>query len=98
MGLRLWVDHAITSWGWEESGQVRILQRIWPVWERTKMELIINITLDNDAFGETEGQKAYETARILRDFANKLESTEDFSGQNLRDINGNKVGKVSFEK
>ena len=55
--------------------------------------LRINIKMDNAAFGETEGERAAEVARILREYASKVENTEDLN-QTLRDINGNTVGKA----
>lgn len=60
------------------------------------MRVIITIDTDNAAFeGDNVGA---ETARILRDLADKVEYTNFVSTYDrrlaLRDINGNTVGKM----
>jgi hypothetical protein len=57
------------------------------------MELNLNIETDNDAFGDFP---QIELARIFREIAYKLETgiSPNFF---LRDIDGNKVGQVSFK-
>jgi len=55
--------------------------------------LTIRIETDNAAFGD---RPEYETARILRRLADRMENTglPDAEGIPLRDINGNRVGKA----
>ena len=60
------------------------------------MQLSINITCDNAAFGETEHERSAEICRILR----KVESmiNAGFTGGIARDINGNPVGTFKFSE
>lgn len=53
----------------------------------------LEIETDNAAFGDNN--LLIETARILRDAANKVEQGEHPG--TLRDVNGNKVGAYQFE-
>lgn len=50
------------------------------------------LSTDNAAF---EDGRDFETARILRDVAGRLENGE--SGGTVRDINGNRVGDYGFQ-
>lgn len=52
----------------------------------------INITMDNAAFADNPN----ELARILRDLADNLEAGNGTDGANLRDLNGNKVGRFDI--
>lgn len=61
----------------------------------------IELTLDNAAF---DGDEGYEAGRILRQFGAELshlapcgEAFEHYFPQNLRDLNGNVVGRVTLE-
>lgn len=56
------------------------------------MTVTITINCDNDAF---DNDPTWEVARILRDTANKVEGSGTMRGFNLRDRNGNTVGKVA---
>ena len=61
------------------------------------MDIKITINTDNEAFSNCPGG---EIARILRRLAREI---EDWRGKqdigcNLRDINGNKVGKLEITK
>lgn len=56
------------------------------------MDITIKINTDNVAFSGGD----FETVRILRELADKIESN-GVEFVNLRDINGNKVGFVEFE-
>ena len=58
------------------------------------MKLIIDLESGNAAFA---GDAAPETARILRDRANRLESGDAEPDGNLRDVNGNTVGHYAFD-
>lgn len=59
------------------------------------MKLEIQIDMDNDAFESSRGEEA---ARILRQIAQRLEEPYASEGSFfVRDINGNRVGKVSVE-
>lgn len=52
----------------------------------------VKIDTDNAAFGDAW---QLETARILRDIADRLEAGEQFTHyQTLRDVNGNEVGRA----
>jgi len=67
------------------------------------MRLTITIDTDNDAFQECGGgwTQSYETARILRDLAKRIDGNPHFSAgysQPLRDINGNEVGYMSVKE
>ena len=55
------------------------------------MKLKITIRLDNAAFADNE---AGETARILRKMADKYENAGQLSDANVRDLNGNIVGRA----
>jgi acyl-CoA reductase-like NAD-dependent aldehyde dehydrogenase len=59
------------------------------------LELVVP-NMSNAAFDE--GNAANETARILRDVADKIESRgEAFLSMMLHDANGNWVGEVTFD-
>ena len=66
-----------------------------PNLRRKKMNITIKINTDNAAFNENIGAME-ETARILRDLANKIQSgivdLESGASYKLRDANGNVVG------
>jgi hypothetical protein len=53
--------------------------------------LRIFIEMNNAAF--EEGDRQYETARILRDAAHRIEFYDEFN-QTLYDGNGNRVGEM----
>lgn len=57
------------------------------------MKLTITINLENAAFEDNEGT---ECARILTDLASRIDDMTNLDGasENLRDINGNNVGKA----
>lgn len=56
----------------------------------------LTIRTDNAAFDEE--YQAQETARILRDVADKLDAGENFEMfRTLFDINGNDVGRAAFK-
>ena len=50
----------------------------------------IEFDTENAAFGQ--GSRLSETARILRDIAEKIENGSSLGGGPVRDINGNTVG------
>lgn len=54
-------------------------------------KVIISIETVNAAFDENEGN---ELARILKEIAEKLENGSQ--PESIRDINGNKVGKIEY--
>lgn len=58
------------------------------------MTLKIEINMDNDAFTARAGDEA---ARILRQIADRMEEPYAFDGFSIRDVNGNRVGKVNVE-
>ncbi len=60
------------------------------------MTFRLEIRTENTAFeGELE---KLETARILREVADRLEAGQDFETyRTLRDINGNDVGRAAFK-
>ena len=53
----------------------------------------LTLHLGNAAF---ENRIGYETARILRELANKIEETNAHDGGQCADINGNTVGSYTF--
>ena len=60
----------------------------------------ITIECDNAAFDDTPMQ---EVSRILRKLANDIEAFEQLNdtvdtGRILRDLNGNRVGRYTFEE
>jgi hypothetical protein len=57
------------------------------------MYIVITIDTENAAFDD--GQTGRETARILRDLADKYEDG-DYRQHILHDINGNSVGNVRY--
>ena len=60
-------------------------------------KLTITLVTGNAAF---EGCEGFETARILRALADRIEEIEDLSGvviPRLEDANGNRVGSVAVE-
>jgi hypothetical protein len=58
------------------------------------MTFNLKISLENEAFYSE--QKHAELIRILRELADRLEEHGGLTGTNIRDVNGNTVGKVSF--
>lgn len=63
------------------------------------MKLTITIQCDNDAFSSEKGgdsEPGTEVARILRELADNYQERDLLPGEtaNLRDINGNTVGKA----
>jgi hypothetical protein len=58
------------------------------------MSFKLKIATDNAAFTEDGNDGRNEVARILREIAEKLESSFDCG--TARDINGNKVGEWSI--
>lgn len=61
------------------------------------MKLEITLTMDNAAFGETEGERACEAARILDQFAENLRCgfpAAPGPPLGLRDVNENSVGRA----
>lgn len=69
------------------------------------MTFTLVINTDNAAFHDEDGndidsrlQQNIETARILREVAERLEDFQSFETfQTLRDINGNDVGRAAFK-
>ena len=61
------------------------------------MKCAIEISMDNAAFGDEPG---IELGRILHDVADELSSLreEEIGTRNVRDVNGNAVGKVTIAK
>lgn len=59
------------------------------------MNLNIRIEMDNAAFGETEGERLAEAARILREAADELVQ-RGLVQRSLRDLNGNTTGSYHF--
>lgn len=62
------------------------------------MKAKIEIRMENEAFDGNEGG---ETARILRELADKIQGQDYFTPMDeytLRDINGNKVGLFRAHK
>ena len=57
------------------------------------MTITITIKCDNEAFGQTDGDRSAEVARILRDTADRWERAP-YTSLNLRDANGNTVGRL----
>ena len=57
------------------------------------MNIVITIDTENAAFDD--GQTGRETARILRDLADKYQDG-DYRQLILHDINGNSVGNVRY--
>ena len=56
----------------------------------------LHIRTDNAAF---DGYMHFETARILREVADRLDQGEAFTlYQTLHDINGNDVGRAAFKE
>lgn len=57
--------------------------------------LVIN-SLDNEAF--SDGNEAFEIARILRVCATRIENGEyGFPSETIRDVNGNDVGRYAVK-
>lgn len=57
----------------------------------------LSIAITNDAFGTDEYEQASETARILRELADRIESDGLSCACDLdvlRDLNGNRVGRA----
>ena len=64
------------------------------------MKMLIEIRMDNDAFGDCGRSQSVETARILAEISKKIGA--NYSRLNgyedrLRDINGNACGTVRVE-
>jgi hypothetical protein len=60
------------------------------------MDLTIKINLDNDAFGQDPGWEVQRIlARLVKDLGNW--TLADLNKSNLRDVNGNIVGRVSVK-
>lgn len=59
------------------------------------MKMTVKVKMSNSAFGDDDFEAAQELARILREAADKLERN-GLEHVILRDVNGNKVGEVSF--
>ena len=64
------------------------------------MDCKVKFNMDNSAFNS--GMNGIELARIFEDLAKKLNSvSEDWNigdSLNIRDINGNTIGKITFTK
>jgi len=60
------------------------------------MKFFLDITVDNDAFGESHEERHAEVSNILLAAAKALEAGKWFSA--LKDSNGNKVGSFEFDK
>ena len=61
------------------------------------MELVlIRISTENAAFGETDEEAGQEVARILRKLADQMEQPSTGT-MALHDLNGNKVGTAMVE-
>ncbi len=58
------------------------------------MSLKIEFETDNAAFADGAEMEA---ARILRELADKLETHGHYLSMNVRDINGNKIGRIEFD-
>jgi hypothetical protein len=59
-------------------------------------KITITINTVNSAFVDEDGNyEPYELARILRNFADNIET--GFRRDSLQDINGNTVGTVEYE-
>lgn len=58
------------------------------------MKSTIEINCDNAAFSDCAGD---EIARILRELADEIELDSEPDSCILRDVNGNRVGKFTFE-
>lgn len=56
----------------------------------------LHFEADNAAFDY--GQQAYETARILRDVANRIESGNVLDVNLIKDVYGNLIGTFSIQK
>jgi hypothetical protein len=65
------------------------------------MRMTIELEMNNAAFTEDgPGAESYEAVRILRDLADRVEGHPHLSpgySQALRDINGNKVGRMDIQ-
>jgi hypothetical protein len=73
------------------------------------MQFVLNINVDNAAFGDEEtdeqtrvgdiaSERAAETARILREVAARIEAGEITTVmRTVRDSNGNDIGRASFK-
>lgn len=58
--------------------------------------LVVTIETCNAAFGDTMVERLRETARILREAADKVERDGFENGVPLRDLNGNTVGCINW--
>lgn len=56
----------------------------------------LHFEADNAAFDY--GQQAYETARILRDVANRIESGHVMDINVIKDIQGNTIGTFTIQE
>jgi len=63
------------------------------------MQFVLNINVDNAAFGETTGERDSEVADILRDLAAKIFMGHLDHGfyETVRDRNGNDIGRAAFK-
>jgi hypothetical protein len=68
------------------------------------MTFTLTINTDNAAFGETPEEMREETARILRQVADRMSTNEVYSSlrygdfyETVRDLNGNDVGRAAFK-
>lgn len=58
----------------------------------------VTITIDTDNAAFEDAGRAHETARILRELADRIEDTDLPNGMlHLRDVNGNTVGQFEVE-
>ena len=69
------------------------------------MRFKLNLTCDNDAFEPTDAECDGEVARILRELADRVERGEldlpvgmRVNTKVLHDINGNDVGRATYER
>jgi hypothetical protein len=60
------------------------------------MKLILEITCDNAAFGDTPQESAAEIRRLLAQAANKIGEGGHAADATLYDTNGNRVGTLKL--
>ena len=63
------------------------------------MQYVVNINVDNAAFGEDKQERDTMVATILRDLAHTVEGNYFADGFYLtvHDINGNDIGRAGFK-
>lgn len=64
------------------------------------MKVLIEINTGNDAFARHPDGPSGETARILREIADKIQARDSLRRLDFpvaRDENGNRVGEVTYE-